>query len=363
MGTILLFILICFLCGNVYIFIHALQTLSGTPLTARIIFSLLFWLCAFSLFIAMSLRHCELPEFVPKIMFITGSTWLVFVLYMSLLLLATDITKHFFMPAMKNGFMYAFLITASILFAGYINHLHPKVNRIKIAIDKPITGDSMRIVAVSDLHLGYGTGKERLKQFVDMINAENPDIILIAGDLIDNSTKPLYKGNMQEELNMLKAPLGIYMVPGNHEYISGIENCKRFIEETPVKILFDSVVTLPNGVQLICCDDFSNRNRHPIEELMKNADNSRMTILLDHQPRDIAKKDAAKIDLQISGHTHNGQIWPGNIVTNILYEQSHGYRKWNYSHVYVSSGLSLWGPPFRIGTNSDIAVFTIYSTK
>lgn len=363
MGLILLLVLVCFLLGNIYIFIHALHALSGLPLTARIIFSLLFWLCAFSLFIVLSLRHSDLPDFFPKIMFKTGSTWLVFVLYMSLVLFVFDIAKYFFIPTMKNGFWYALLITTSILFAGYINYLHPKVNRIRIEVDKPIAGDSMRIVAVSDLHLGYGTGKERLKKFVDMINSENPDIILIVGDLIDNSTKPLYKEKMQEELKQLKAPLGIYMVPGNHEYISGIEDSKRFIEETPITLQFDSIVTLPNGVQLICRDDAFNHFRKNTEGMLQNIDDTHVTILLDHQPYNIALKDKAKIDLQISGHTHNGQIWPGNIVTDIIYEQSHGYRKWNHSHVYVSSGLSLWGPPFRIGTNSDMAVFTIYSTK
>ncbi len=304
-----------------------------------------------------------MPEFLPKTMFKIGSTWLVFVLYMSLFLFTLDCIKYFFAPGMKHTFLYSLLATILLLLYGYINYLHPKINRIDITIDKPIEGDSITIAAVSDMHLGYGTGKKRLKEFVEMINNENPDLILIAGDLIDNSLIPLQNERMDEELTELKAPMGIYMCPGNHEYISGIEKSKQFITDCGINMLTDSIVELPNGIQLICRDDIFNNRRLPLDSLVSKTDNNKPIIILDHQPHDIAKKDKARIDLQISGHTHNGQIWPGNIATDILFEQSHGYRKWSHSHVYVSSGISLWGPPFRIGTNSDMAIFKIRSTK
>ena len=110
-------------------------------------------------------------------------------------------------------------------------------------------------------------------------------------------------------------------------------------------------------MQIIGRDDRSNRSRHSLPTLLKQADRSKPIILLDHQPYNLTKTDSLGIDLQFSGHTHHGQIWPISWVTDRIYEQSHGYRKWSQSHIYVSSGLSLWGPPFRIGTNSDMAVF------
>ena len=364
MSILLAFVLICFLCGNIYIYVRAMQTIARMPIIIKSIFSLLFWTAAFSLFIVLSLRHSNLPEYIPRIMFKIGSTWLVFILYMSVTSIIFDAIKHFIVPRIRNIFIYSLIITIIILITGYINYLYPDINRIDIAIDKPIKGDSIKVVAVSDLHLGYGTGKKRLKKFVEMINAENPDLILIAGDLIDNSLIPLYSENMAEELNNLHAPMGVYMAPGNHEYISGIEESRHYINNhTSIKLLPDSVVSLPNGIQLILRDDARNLTRTPIDSIMQRVDVTRAIIMVDHQPFNIAKKDSAGIDLQFSGHTHNGQIWPGNIATHILYEQSHGYRKWNHSHVYVSSGLSLWGPPFRIGTNCDMAVFNIYSTK
>ena len=217
----------------------------------------------------------------------------------------------------------------------------------------------MKVVAISDVHLGNGTRKAQLKKFVEMINAENPDLIIIGGDLIDNSLLPLYQQKMEEELNQLKAPMGIYLAPGNHEYISGMEECERFLKNTPIRLLRDTIVTLPNGLQLIGRDDRSNRRRTPIADLMKKTDSTKPTLLIDHQPYEVSKKDSLGIDIQFSGHTHRGQVWPLSLLVDNMYEQSHGYRQWPHSHVYVSSGLSLWGPPFRIGTDSDMLVMTI----
>ena len=295
--------------------------------------------------------------------FVHGKTLLlvsqkICVIYMIFALLIADVTR-IFVPSLNHGFYYALGATCCLLLYGYYNYRHPQVNKIDVFLDKPIEGHGINIVAVSDVHLGYGTGKAMLKEYVDMINAQHPDLILIGGDLIDNSLTPLYKENMAEELAQLKAPLGIYMVPGNHEYISGIDESVRFLKDTPIQLLRDSVVTLPNGVQIIGRDDRSNRSRHSLPTLLKQADRSKPIILLDHQPYNLAKTDSLGIDLQFSGHTHHGQIWPISWVTDRIYEQSHGYRKWSQSHIYVSSGLSLWGPPFRIGTNSDMAVFRL----
>lgn len=356
MRIFFLIFLLAYVGGNVYIFIRTLQMLSGFSLAMKILLSVVYWLVAFSLVIAMLTRHIDMPVILSKSMFHIGSVWLVFTLYMIFALLIADVTK-IFVPSLNHGFYYALGATCCLLLYGYYNYRHPQVNKIDVSLDKPIEGNGINIVAVSDVHLGYGTGKAMLKEYVDMINAQHPDLILIGGDLIDNSLTPLYKENMAEELARLKAPLGIYMVPGNHEYISGIDESVRFLKDTPIQLLRDSVVTLPNGVQIIGRDDRSNRSRHSLPTLLKQADRSKPIILLDHQPYNLAKTDSLGIDLQFSGHTHHGQIWPMSLVTDRIYEQSHGYRKWTQSHIYVSSRLSLWGPPFRIGTNSDMAVF------
>ena len=290
-------------------------------------------------------------------MYEVGTGWLIFTLYMVLFLLFFDLLKLCSISFNQN-FMTSLLATFVLLGYGYYNYRHPKINTVNITLTKPLTDNRrpIKIVAVSDIHLGNGTGKTSLKQYVKMINGQNPDLILIGGDLIDNSVIPLYAENMAEELTELKAPLGIYMVPGNHEYISGIDKSIQFIQNTPIQLLRDSVVTLPCGIQLIGRDDRSNARRLPLQKLMARIDKSKPVILLDHQPYQLAESQAAGIDLQFSGHTHHGQVWPMNWVTDHLYEQSHGYRQWENSHIYVSSGLSLWGPPFRIGTESEMVV-------
>ena len=353
-----------YLGGNTYIFYRGAQALSGLPGGIKISLAVLFWLAALSIIGTMLTRNIKMPVFLSHAMYEVGTGWLIFTLYMVLFLLAFDLLKLCRVP-FNYGFILSLIFTVVLLGYGYYNYRHPKTNIINIALDKPLADDAkpVKIVAVSDLHLGNGTGKTALKRYVKMIGEQNPDLILIAGDLIDNSVVPLYTENMMEELSELKAPLGIYMVPGNHEYISGIKASARFIQDTPIQLLRDSVVTLPNGMQLIGRDDRSNTARRSLQELMAGIDKSNPIILLDHQPYKLTESEAAGVDLQFSGHTHRGQVWPMNWVTDHIYEQSHGYRRWGNSHIYVSSGLSLWGPPFRIGTESDMAVFHLSTKK
>ena len=360
MKMMFLSMIAAYLCGNIYIFVRALQTLSGLSLGWKVVFSLGYWLAALALVLSIFvLRHIEIPEVLSQGLFNIGSVWLVFTLYMVLALLITDISR-LFVPTLKTyGFVVSFGFTVCLLTYGYFNYKHPDINHLDITLDKPLQGQPMKIVAISDVHLGNGTRKPQLQKFVEMINAQEPDLIIIGGDLIDNSLIPLYQQKMAEELNQLKAPMGIYLTPGNHEYISGMEACEQFLKGTPIRLLRDSIVTLPNGLQLIGRDDRSNRRRLPIAELMKQADSTKPTLLIDHQPYEVAKKDSLGIDIQFSGHTHRGQVWPLSLLVDNMYEQSHGYRKWNHSHVYVSSGLSLWGPPFRIGTKSDMLVMRV----
>ena len=354
---------ICYFIANIYIFIRTMHTVAQLPVLWKIIIGIIFWSLSISLFASIALAGSHIPEPLIGAMYKWGSIWLVFILYMSISLVIFNVARYFFPSIIKNSLSASLTVTFLLLIYGYINYLNPQIKNIDITIDKPIAGDSITIVGISDLHMGYGTGKKRVRKLVNMINEQSPDAVIIAGDLIDNNLKPLYSENMGDELEKLVAPMGIFMAPGNHEYICGIKESIRFVENTPVKMLIDNVATLPNGIQIICRDDATNSRRLPLKELLLKADVSKPTILIDHQPLEIALKDSHKIDVQFSGHTHNGQIWPGSIITSKLFEQAYGYRKWKYSHVYVSSGASLWGPPFRIGTNNEIVVFKIRSGK
>ena len=352
-----------YLLGNTYIFVRGLQALGHLPSTIRWIFCIIYWICALLLVASMLLRNTKIPFSLGHTMFQIGAGWLVFTLYMVIFLGCTDLIR-LFNHSFSYGFFTSLGLTISLLFYGYINYQHPKKQIINIDINKSLMDkDKLKIVAISDWHLGLGTDKKRFKKNIERINNEKPDIILIGGDLIDNSIIPVASQEMEKELNRLHAPMGIYMAPGNHEYISGIKECTEFINKTKIQFLVDSAITLPCGLQIVGRDDYSNQNRLPANDWKKLIDTSRPIIIVDHQPQNLNDAQIIGADIQFSGHTHDGQIIPLKFLTDHIFEVGYGYAKRENTHIYVSSGLSLWGPPFRIGTNSEFVVFECSFTK
>ena len=359
---IYLFILLFFgvLFGaNAYIFARMAQAFPALPMAVKILIGVCMAIATCGVFLSIALRSSGLPAMLARGLFQIGSVWLVFLLYMVLALLVVDVVVWMGLK-IPYRFGMCLVLCLTVLVVGHYRYKHPKVNVVPLSFDKECTlAKPLTIVAVSDVHLGEGTGRKALARYVDLINAQSPDVIVIAGDLVDNSVGPLYRDHMADELARLSAPHGIFMVPGNHEYISGIEEVEQFLKSTPITLLRDSVVTLPGDIQLIGRDDKSNPFRAALDTLMARTDNTRPVIVLDHQPYGVAKADSLGVDLLFCGHTHRGQVWPLTWVTDRLFEQSHGYRRWPHSHVYVSQGLSLWGPPFRIGSDSELVVFKV----
>lgn len=347
-----------YIAGNGYVFWRLWQVVHGLPMGVRVIFAVVYWGVSLLFFVAMSMRNNEHHPLITKAMMWLGTVWMVFTLYMVLTTAAFDVA-HLFIPALRHGVLYALAITTGLLVYGYCNYRNPYVEHITIELDKPVKGGGVRMVMASDIHLGYGTDRTDLERYVALINEQKPDVVVIVGDLIDNSITPVVGENMGEVLDGIDAPDGVYVVPGNHEYISGIDACETFIRGTQMTLLRDSVVVLDSGIQLIGRDDRSNRRRATLDSLVAETDMSRPIVILDHQPYDIAESDRLGVDIHLSGHTHRGQIWPLSLITDAMYDQSHGFRHWSHTYAYVSCGLSLWGPPFRIGTRSDLAVIEI----
>lgn len=346
--------------GNSYMITRLLQGFPIIPTWGTIlVWGLLF--LPIVLFIATFCLNKEVMSYsLMRFGYLIGSSWLFFVLYMVIGLLIIDLFRIcFFIPYSSS--IIVLCITILLLSWGYKNYTNPKINTVDIRLNKHFEGGRLKVVAISDVHLGYGTTREQLSSYIRKIEEQNPDMIMICGDLIDNSVVPVCQEKMSETLSLLNAPLGIYMVPGNHEYISGIDECQKLLSETNIKLLRDTVIALPNGIQIIGRDDRFNRQRLSLQELMNLSDSNSPVIVMDHQPYEVELFSQLGGDLQFSGHTHNGQIWPISIITDFLFSQSYGYRLWGDTHVYVSSGLSLWGPPFRIGTDSELVVFNIYS--
>ena len=237
-------------------------------------------------------------------------------------------------------------------------------NKVRVALDlksqKPLAKE-YKIVMASDLHIGYHNPRKELARWVDMMNAENPDFILIAGDIIDGSMRPIIEENMAEEFRRLKAP--VYACLGNHEFYSGVPGAKQFYQDAGIHLLVDEAAVIDSSIVIIGRDDRSNMRRKPVKDLVAATHHlspSTYTIVLDHQPYNLDRAEAAGVDFQLSGQTHRGQVWPISWITDHIYECSWGSLQRGKTQFYVSSGIGIWGGKFRIGTQSEYVVATLH---
>lgn len=223
---------------------------------------------------------------------------------------------------------------------GYLHFQHKYSQELNLTTQKNIGNSAeKKIVMISDLHLRYHIDRKEFAKWVDRLGAENPDLILVGGDIIDNSVRPLIAEDVAAEFHRLNAP--VYACLGNHEYYAGEPQAKKFYEDAGVILLRDSVANV-NGINVIGRDDLTNSHRKPLHDLVSRVDTSYYTILLDHQPYHLEEAENAGVDFQFSGHTHYGQVWPISWLTRTMFEQSFGYiRKGNTEYYISSSGRVL----------------------
>jgi predicted MPP superfamily phosphohydrolase len=232
---------------------------------------------------------------------------------------------------------------------------NPKVVNLNLDIAKKAGNiKSLSIVALSDVHLGEVIRKNMLVKYVELINRQNADVILIAGDLFDRNLHSVERQKMDAELRKLKSKYGVYAILGNHEYYGNLGEAMEAIRRSGIKLLRDSAVTIDSSFVIVGRDDKTNPRRISLDSILLKVNNQLPLIMLDHQPLQLSQAAKNNIDLQISGHTHNGQIYPMNKIVARMYELGYGYKKTGDTHYYVSSGLGLWGAPIRLGTQSEI---------
>lgn len=304
----------------------------------------------------------RMPMALATACYEAGTSMLILLLYLVMAFLLLDIGRA--TGLIPRSWLYGNGVTATamtVLMAGifiYGNiHYHDKVRQpLDLPTDKPV-GRDVRIVMMSDLHLGYHNRREELARWVDMVNGEHPDMVLIAGDIIDISVRPLVEDGMAGELRRIEAP--VYACLGNHEYLSGERQVLRFYEDAGITLLRDSAVTVGNIV-IAGRDDRMNAGRQSVASLVKGAGRNKYIILLDHQPYHLDRTERAGIDFQLSGHTHHGQVWPVSWITDAVYECAFGPWQRGRTRYYVSSGIGIWGGKFRIGTRSEYVVATIH---
>ncbi|MFF8030401.1 MULTISPECIES: metallophosphoesterase [unclassified Streptomyces] len=240
----------------------------------------------------------------------------------------------------------------------------PRVKRITVPLAKlPRAAHGYRIAVVSDIHLGPVLGRGFAQKVVDTVNSTQPDLIAVVGDLVDGSVKDL--GPAAAPLAQLTARHGSFFVTGNHEYFSGAEQWVEEVRRLGLRPLENDRTELAH-FDLAGVNDISGEDRGQGPDYAKalgDRDRSRACVLLAHQPVMIHDAVEHGVDLQLSGHTHGGQLWPGNLIAGAVNPTLAGLDRYGDTQLYVSRGAGAWGPPTRVGAPSDITVIELASRQ
>ncbi len=356
---------------NYYIFIRGMQALP----TAMIFKSWYPWIFLFVSASYIVGRFMERAWISPVSSFFTfvGSFWLALMIYLLMAVLVIDLVRliTYFLPSpdfitshyeqiKKYLFFTLTGLAGIVVLAGHINALTPRVLRLDVHINKKAgVMKTLHIAAASDIHMGTLVGPRRTAQLVRMLNACHADLILLAGDIVDEDLAPVIHNDLGRSLLKLKAPLGVFAITGNHEYIGGAEAAVRYLETHGVRMLRDTSVKINDCFYLAGRNDrdskrFNGKERKGLDKVLEGVDMNFPVIMMDHQPFNLQMVADAGVDFQLSGHTHHGQLWPLNYITEAIYEVSWGYLKKGNSQFYVSSGYGGWGPPVRTGNRPEI---------
>jgi uncharacterized protein len=362
---------------NYYIFIRGWQALPAGS-RSRSIFLVIFLFLALSYLAGRIIENYHVGQPASFLIW-TGSFWLSAMLYFFMIVVLIDLVRliNLALPVIPASWLNDIAKTRMVLFtgsiivvtlvvlSGHINTWYPVINRLEISLDgRDSQMDAFTMAVVSDIHLGTLTSKHRIRKMVSRINSLEPDIIVLAGDILDEDVGPVIHKDLGSAIKDLDAPLGVFGVTGNHEFIGGIDEAAEYLTSHGIKLIRDSVVKINNSFYLAGREDlaisqFTGMNRKSLEDLMKMAEDDLPVIMLDHQPYNLDRSAAAGVDLQLSGHTHHGQLWPFNFITRAIYSISRGYGEIEGMKVYVSNGIGTWGPPVRTGSRPEIVLLTV----
>ncbi len=363
-------IFVAYFLANIYIGIRVYPLVEQALWSVQVMYviGVIFLILSPILFFAFR-KRVGVPE--AAILYKVGTGWLMLIIYSFLLTLLGELIllftreylTHVLPVEVSVSKLHAFFIvggTAITALIGNLNYYKKKVITLNLETEKTLD-QPVKMVVLSDLHLGHAISKKELKRWITFINQQQADIVLFAGDIIDNSLLPLTYYKLDELLREIQSKHGVYACLGNHEYLANVEMSLAFLKQSNITVLRDEVVNI-GQIQLIGRDDKSNPHRKALVDLVQ-PDPSKVQIVLDHQPYDLAKAAEQHVDFQFSGHTHRGQVWPFSWITDYLFEQSHGYLKKNNTQYYISSGLGIWGGRYRIGTQSEYVVVNLKTKK
>ncbi len=343
-------------------------------------FGVLYWLL-FSLlavsFLAGRFGEKYLPAAAGDFLTVVGSYWLAAMDFFFLFIVVIDLIRlvdrwaGFLPPNIKQlpalTGLAVVLAVAVIIGYGTWNSRNPRLVHYDLNIPKA-AGDisELRVVMVSDIHLGRIIHNGRLLKLVQNVNNLNPDLVLLPGDIIDENIGPFVEQKMSDSLLGLNSKYGAFAVFGNHEYIGGHqEEAFRHLQEAGITVLCDSYEKIGESFYLVGQDErsrerFAGTSGRQLSGIMEGVDRTLPVLLMVHQPVDLAGAQEQGVDLQLSGHTHKGQLFPFNLLTKKIFETDWGYLRQGDFQLIVSCGFGTWGPPIRIGNVPEIVEIVIH---
>ncbi len=362
-----------FFAVNGYVYFRGLSLLP--PLFwFKVGFSAIFWLFPMMFILRMFIGDGMSPM-LNYIISAVAFTWFFAVIYLAMIVLAIDLLRvinsvvRIFPASVVNNAAFGkrlavviVLFVASLIIYGRWQFENLQVERFSITLDKTFKKKHIKVVLVSDLHLSNYLNSRNLEKVATLIENQQPHLVLIAGDLVDRSLAPVKENSLAKRIAAIETLYGVYAVSGNHEFYGGER--KEIIDHfnrAGVRFLKDTSVVVAEDIILAGRDDITNINRLKIEEILHGEDLMSPVIMVDHQPYNLEEVSKKNVDIHLSGHTHNGQFWPGNLIVKWLYTLPYGYKKIDKTHFFVTSGAGIWGPKIRVGTQSEIVVIDIYS--
>jgi len=335
-----------------------------------------FWVCYLLFPFSFLISHSLPASTTAKILSNIGYIYLGVAMYALLILLFAELIRfilYIFKRLPQKGekrrkahiYVGFIIITvlAVITVSGIINAYTIDTKNYSIKINKDYSKENFRIVAVADTHLGYQIGNAHIKRTVRAINRQNPDLVVFVGDIFDGSTDEVSDIiRIKSSLATIKSEYGVFAVLGNHDRFT--VELESFFAESNITLLKDESILIDDSFYLAGRNDsnlltLSRTGRKLLSDILKDADNNKPIIVLDHRPEEIEAAWENRADLLLCGHSHRGQLFPVNLITKMVYANDYGYQKFGDMHMIVTSGVGFWGPPLRIGTDAEIAVIDI----
>lgn len=320
------------------------------------------WLMGLAYLITNSLIIGLLLQ-VDHAIFRVTAFWMVLLLFVMYSALATFVLylllrKFMAQPPLSRSLrLFAPLFLVFLTALSVYNAYTPVVRHQSITINKKLDRP-LRIGLASDTHLGLLMGTKQLDKLAAIMQQEKVDLILLPGDIMDDDTKVYVAKNMQPHLAKLTAPLGVYATLGNHDLFGHQNEIYAELEKAGIRVLVNEAIEA-HGLLLVGRNDDMDQSRPSTEQLLQGQNTNLPVLLLDHRPSEIDLHAKLPVDIQVSGHVHNGQVAPANLIVQTINRVAYGYEAIGNGHYFVTSGYGFWGIPMRLGSQAEVWIIDV----